>query len=162
MLGKVLQDSNLIQTTYYYSFYLFEALERMRMADRYLELLDPWHQMLDIGLSTFAEKPEPTRSDCHAWSASPNYHFVSLIGGIRPLSAGYRKVSISPAPGNLSFLQVSTPHPKGMISLEMERETSSWNLKLEVPAGVAAEVQWSGKLYPVGSGKQTLQLPISN
>ena len=34
-------------------------------------------------LPTFAEKPDPTRSDSHAWSAPPNYNFLALVAGIR-------------------------------------------------------------------------------
>ena len=41
--------------------------------------------MLQLGLTTWAEKPEPTRSDSHAWSAHPNYGLLATIifgGGI--------------------------------------------------------------------------------
>ena len=37
--------------------------------------------MLDLGLTTVPEKPEPTRSDSHAWSAHPNYGLLATVLG---------------------------------------------------------------------------------
>lgn len=71
LMEKVLNDKSLIQATFYFKFYLFRAMVKTGMADQYLPQLAPWRNMLDLGLTTFAEKPDPTRSDCHAWSASP-------------------------------------------------------------------------------------------
>ena len=67
----------------------------MRMAgegDKYFSQLEPWKKMLDRGLTTFAEKPDPTRSDCHAWSSSPNYHLLSLVAGVTPAEYGFKSV----------------------------------------------------------------------
>jgi alpha-L-rhamnosidase len=47
-----------------------------------------------LGLTTFAEKPDPTRSDCHAWSASPNYDFLATVAGIEPALPGFKTVKI--------------------------------------------------------------------
>jgi alpha-L-rhamnosidase len=77
--------------TYYFRFYLSRALEHAGMADLYLQQLQPWYDMLRLGLSTWAENPEPTRSDCHAWSASPNYDLLTLVAGIRPDAAGIQE-----------------------------------------------------------------------
>ena len=45
--------------------------------DRYLDQLGDWRTMLARGLTTFAENVDrpggSSRSDCHAWSASPEY-----------------------------------------------------------------------------------------
>ena len=77
--------------------------------------------MLDIGLTTFAERPEPTRSDCHAWSASPNYDLLATVAGIRPAAPGFKKVRISPALGDLNEIKAQMPHPMGMISVGLNR-----------------------------------------
>jgi hypothetical protein len=69
LMTKVLDDASLTQATYYFKFYLFRALQKAEMGDRYLDLLAPWRAMLDLGLTTWAETPDPTRSDSHAWSA---------------------------------------------------------------------------------------------
>ena len=67
LMNKVLSDKTLIQATFYYRFYLTRAMVQSEMADLYYSQLTPWRDMIKMGLTTFAEKPEPSRSDCHAW-----------------------------------------------------------------------------------------------
>ena len=55
--------------------------------------------MLADGLTTWAEHPEPTRSDCHAWSAHPALDLLRVVAGIRPGSAGFKTVVIEPGLG---------------------------------------------------------------
>ena len=76
------------QSTYYFSFYLLEALRKAGLADRYIEQLAPWRAMLAMGLTTTPESPEPTRSDSHAWSAHPNYGLLATVLGVRPATPG--------------------------------------------------------------------------
>ena len=64
--------------TYYFRFYLARALEHAGLGDQYLKLLGPWREMLSMGLTTWAESPEPTRSDSHAWSSHPNFDFLTI------------------------------------------------------------------------------------
>ncbi|HVZ26275.1 MAG TPA: hypothetical protein VG842_09485, partial [Sediminibacterium sp.] len=82
VMEQVLQDPSLSQATFYYRFYLTRALIKAGMADQYYAQLTPWRGMIANGLTTFAENPDPTRSDCHAWSASPLYDFLATICGI--------------------------------------------------------------------------------
>jgi alpha-L-rhamnosidase len=77
LLRRLVQDSSMTQATFYFKFYLFEALKKTKTGDLFLPLLQPWHDMCNIGLSTFAENPEPTRSDCHAWSVYAPLHPAS-------------------------------------------------------------------------------------
>jgi hypothetical protein len=86
VMERVLGDSSLVQATYYFGFYVREAMRKAGLADRYVEQLAPWRQMLALGLTTTAESPEPTRSDSHAWSAHPNYGLLATVLGIRPAS----------------------------------------------------------------------------
>jgi hypothetical protein len=48
--------------------------------------VDGWKMPPFMGLTTWAEQPEPTRSDSHAWSAHPNFDFLTIVAGIRPKS----------------------------------------------------------------------------
>jgi alpha-L-rhamnosidase len=50
---------------------LNRALDDSGLGDLKVTQLGPWYNMLDLGLSTWAETPEPARSDCHAWSGKP-------------------------------------------------------------------------------------------
>ena len=56
-MEKVLSDATLTPATYYYSFYVLEALRKAGLADRYLDRLGPWKDMLAMGLTTTAETP---------------------------------------------------------------------------------------------------------
>ena len=59
----------------FFQFYVHQALAKVGEGDTYLDRLGRWREMLEKGLTTFAEVVDlpgsPSRSDCHAWSASP-------------------------------------------------------------------------------------------
>ncbi len=88
------------------------------MGDQDLQLLAPWRQMVASGLTTWAENPEPTRSDSHAWSAHPNFDFLTIVAGIRPKTPGFAAVTIEPHLGSLKHVASSMP---------AQRETSKSN-----------------------------------
>jgi hypothetical protein len=146
LIEKIMNDQKLIQPTLYFRFYLTQALKKTGMADRYLQTLAPWKEMLHNGLTTFAEKQDPTRSDCHAWSASPNYDFLATVAGIRPASPGFKTISMEPALGDLKFIKGQMPHPMGMIVFDLKRNGSN-GLQGEVtlPQGLSGTFKWMGK-----------------
>jgi hypothetical protein len=152
VLKKLMTDSSITQATYYFKFYLFEAMKKTGLGNAYLGQLKPWYDMLDIGLTTFAENPEPTRSDCHAWSASPLYEMLSMVAGVMPAAPGFEKVLIKPHPGQLDHFVASVPHPKGDIKVEMLKK--GWSI--ELPAGLTGTFEWKGKQVPLRSGLQVV------
>lgn len=155
LMEKVLANKTITQCTYYFKFYLFEALKKANLGNRFLGLLQPWHDMLNIGLTTFAESPEPVRSDCHAWSASPNYELLSLVCGIRPASSGFASVLVAPQPGNLKWIKGKVPHPKGDILLDMDMTKKTAEVTL--PDGLKGEFIWQGKTTLLKAGRQIIQ-----
>ncbi|MGE5428809.1 MAG: alpha-L-rhamnosidase C-terminal domain-containing protein, partial [Methylococcaceae bacterium] len=122
------------------------------------QTLDPWKQMIKSGLSTFAEKQDPTRSDCHAWSASPNYDFLATVAGIRPFSVGFKTIKMEPALGELKFIKGQMPHPLGMIVFDLKRDGDN-GIKGEVtlPDGLWGTFVWNGKSIPI-KGKTSIQM----
>ena len=159
VMKNILTDRTIGQATYFYQFYLFEALRKAEMTDLYLNLLTPWKDMLDLGLSTFAEKPEPSRSDCHAWSASPNYHFLSIICGIIPDLPGFKKVLIKPSPGSLTSIKGSMPHPLGIIKIKLIRNSDeSGIVTILLPLQLTGMFIWKDKKTFLHGGKQTICL----
>ena len=145
VMTKILSDSSLAPASYYYHFYLFEALEKAGMADTFIKTLKPWREMLDKGLTTFAEKPDPTRSDCHAWSASPLYYFLSMVCGIRPAGPGFEKVRITPHPGELGFIEGRFPHRKGFVSLSLKKNgQNKLSGRIELPEGLSGTYEYHG------------------
>jgi hypothetical protein len=155
---RFINDKTLIQPTMYFRFYLTQALKKTGLADLYLETLDLWNDMLQKGLTTFAENPDPTRSDCHAWSASPNYDFLATVAGIRPEIPGFKTVEIEPALGSLTFIKGQMPHPAGTISFNLKR-TGSEGISGEIilPEGLTGKFIWNGKIITL-KGKTNIVL----
>ncbi len=169
VLAKILSASNdaglvdgevppMTAATYYFRFYLARAVEHAGMGDSYLELLGPWKQMLSLGLTTWAESPEPTRSDSHAWSAHPNYDLLTVVAGIRPKTAGFGTVLIEPHLGALKHVTAAMPIPKGLVELECNRVANAVEADVNLPAGLSGELIWKGSKYALHEGKQRLAL----
>jgi hypothetical protein len=156
LLGKLMADPGLTQATYYFKFYLFEAMRKTGTGNRFLDQLKPWYDMLDIGLTTFAENPEPTRSDCHAWSASPLYAMLSLTAGIGPAAPGFREVLIRPYPGRLKNIEATVPVPAGMVTLSWRSEKSGVRAVVHMPSGLSGKLEWKGRSWPLKPGKNEI------
>jgi alpha-L-rhamnosidase len=147
------------KATYYFRFYLARALEHAGMGDQYLSLLQPWRDMVALGLTTWAEQPEPTRSDSHAWSAHPNFDFLTIVAGIRPKGPGFSSVSIEPHLGPLRKLLCAVPTPRGMVEVNYVSKSSRVSAEINLPSNVAGELVWKGKTLSLHPGHQQLILP---
>ena len=158
-LQRVITDTLLSKATIYYRFYLMLALKKTGMGDRYYEQLTPWRDMLKIGLTTFAEKEEPTRSDCHAWSASPNYDFLATICGIMPGSPGFSSVRVEPAMGALTEAEGKMPLPEGEVTVSLKRKKNNGvQAVIILPGSLKGEFKWNGKTVALHPGKQEINL----
>ena len=158
MIERIMSDQKLIQPTLYFRFYLTQALKKTGLADRYLATLGPWKDMLKVGLTTFAEKQDPTRSDCHAWSASPNYDFLATVAGIRPASPGFTTIRMEPALGDLKFIKGQMPHPSGTIVFDLKRSgTTGIQGEVLLPDGLTGTFGWNGKTVQL-KGKTTINI----
>ena len=157
LMERVLSDATLTQSTYYFSYYQLEALRKAGLGERYIGQLAPWRGMLDLGLTTVPETPEPTRSDSHAWSAHPNYGLLATVLGVRPAAPGFKKVRIAPQLGPLQRAEGRVPHPLGRIEVRLAR-TAGGGLRAEVtlPDGVEGVLAWGGKEAALRPGRQAL------
>ncbi|MFZ0962205.1 MAG: alpha-L-rhamnosidase N-terminal domain-containing protein [Terriglobia bacterium] len=156
LMKTVLSDASLTQATYYFRFYLFRAMKKAGLGDRYLDELGPWRKMLALGLTTWAETPEPTRSDCHAWSAHPNFDLLATVAGIEPAAAEFREVEIRPHLGALHELKATLPHPQGEIQVEYERHGQSLTADVVLPQKLTGWFYWNGKRVALHGGHQHL------
>jgi alpha-L-rhamnosidase len=157
LIRRVAFDTTLIQCTYYYRFYLNQAMKKAGWGDEYLSMLQPWKEMIRLGLTTFAERPEPTRSDCHAWSASPCYDLLATIAGIEPATPGFSTVRISPHPGALQWIKGSMPVPAGEIQFALTRmEATGLKGEIVLPPGLSGTFVWGGKIIALHEGRQEI------
>lgn len=142
---RMLTDKTITQASYYFRFYIDEALQQAGLADRYLDQLAPWREMLRLGLTTTLEEPEPSRSDTHAWSAHPNYHLLTMVLGIRPAEPGFKSVIIAPALGALNRASGRMPTPAGEIAVEFRRRGSGGlDGDIELPPSIRGTFVWNG------------------
>src|SRR5258708_5160955 len=144
--------------TYYFRFYLARAVEHAGMGDEYLKLLGPWREMVGLGLTTWAESPEPTRSDSHAWSAHPNYDLLTTVAGIRPKTAGFETIVIEPHLGALKHFSAAMPIPKGIVEVEYDQVANGVEADVHLPAGVSGELVWKGRKYALHGAEQKITL----
>jgi len=160
---QMIEDPTLEQCSYYYHHYLFEALMKTGLGDRYLSMLEPWKHMLDLHLSTWAERADqpdnPSRSDCHAWSASPNYHLFRIVLGIRPDAPGFRKVLIEPALGDIKSVRGNIPHPDGCIEVSYNTlDNGVLLVSVGLPPTVSGIFVWKERSYPLVGGENQIEI----
>jgi alpha-L-rhamnosidase len=114
--------------------------------------------MLELGLTTVPETPEPTRSDSHAWSAHPNYGLLATVLGVRPGEPGFRSVRIEPHLGPLQRAEGRVPHPLGEIDVRLARsEGGGLRVEVTLPPGLEGVFVWSGRERALRSGHQTIE-----
>lgn len=157
VMETVLTDPSLEQATFYFRFYVDEALQRTGMAARYLERLGPWRDMINNGMTTTAETPEPTRSDSHAWAAHPNYQLLATVLGIRPAEPGFAKVRIAPELGMLKRASGRMPHPRGEVKVSYRLNAGKLSASVELPPGVPAHFSWQGGSVELQGGVTSLE-----
>ena len=155
IFDKIISEENISASNIYFRFYLIRAALKTGNGNYFIENLGTWERMLEEGLTTFAEHEHETRSDCHAWSASPNFEFIHSVAGIRPLEMHFNKVLISPNPGPLTTFEAQTPHPFGMISVKYTLENNAAEIVL--PNGLEGIFRWKGKDYSLTEGKQVIK-----
>lgn len=170
VLNKILSTSDsgfvvsgpvpdMTKATYYFRFYLARALDHAGLGDRYLDLLKPWKDMVALGLTTWAEQPEPTRSDSHAWSAHPNFDFLTIVAGVRPKRPGFSNVTIAPHLGRLRNVRATVPTPKGTIELKFDSNAAGVHAEVDLPPNMCGDFLWKGKTTAMRPGNQQFQLP---
>jgi hypothetical protein len=143
---RILTAPGLAQTGLFFRFYVHLALAKVGEGDRYLEQLDDWRGMLTRGLTTFAEVVDrpgsPSRSDCHAWSASPNIEILRTVLGVDSAAPGFHRVSVRPHLGKLGRVSGTVPHPAGDVEVRLEPQGTGFQASVVLPQGIAGEFQW--------------------
>jgi hypothetical protein len=154
---RMLADADLVPASIYFRYYVHQAVVRAGLGDRYLDLLGEWRRMLDLGLTTWAEKAEPTRSDAHAWGASPNVEFLRTVLGVDSAAPGFARVSITPHLGALTQVSGRVPHPRGFVDVTLTRNGDALDAEVSLPDGVLGHLIWKESTYKLKSGPQRIR-----
>ncbi len=151
----MLSQTDLARASIYFQYYLNRALAKVGLGNEYLEHLDVWREYMKLGMTTWGEdsKTMNTRSDCHAWGASPNIEFFRIVLGIDSDAPGFGKVKIVPHLGTLNKACGEMPHPSGTIRAGYERKGKKWLVKIELPQAVGGFLVWEGKEYQLREGE---------
>jgi alpha-L-rhamnosidase len=140
---EALDNANAARCTYYFSYYKHLTMG----TDDYLRELEPWREMIEQNLTTFAENPPPVRSDCHAWSAHPILGFFQIVAGVTSAGHGWRKAHIAPNPGSLRQFEARIAHPDGELRVAWD----GTGFDIETP--VSSTFEWQGKTTKIAPGK---------
>jgi len=157
---KILSDTSLTQCTIYFKYYMHLALVRGGLGNDYMKWLDVWRNNLKMGLTTWAEISDlpNSRSDCHAWGASPNIEFFRTVLGIDSYAPGFAKIKIEPHLGDITTIGGEMPHPNGKISVNYAMEKTGWKIKVELPVKTSGVFVWKGKSYPLKAGENQIKI----
>ena len=157
LMQKTLADPDIAQATIYFRYYLHQALHKAGLGDLFLDNLQIWRDQMALGLTTWAEMPEPSRSDCHAWGASPNIELYRILAGIGSEAPGFRKIRIAPSLGELKNVSGAMPHPLGTVAFSYALDKKkTLRAEITLPPQTTGLFVWKGKEYALTAGRQTL------
>jgi Alpha-L-rhamnosidase N-terminal domain./Bacterial alpha-L-rhamnosidase. len=146
----------ILSASYYFRFYLARALEHTGMADRYLDSISPWRQLLPLHFSTWPEIPGDSRSDSHAWTSHPIYDLLAVVAGIEPASPGFQTVRIAPHLGSLPSLTATYPHPAGTIEVRYFRVNGGLKADVSLPGRLTGTFEFGGKSWLLKPGENEI------
>jgi alpha-L-rhamnosidase len=151
---RIVESKNITQTTLYFDFYLGRAMNQAHAGDLYLGLLDKWKELLDVGLTTFPEGVD--RSECHAWSASPDFEMLATFAGIQPQTPGFKKVIIRPLLQKLESVKGNIPHWAGELSVDFNKNGNQLTGTVVLPSSITGRLEWNGKVVELKSGENKI------
>jgi GNAT superfamily N-acetyltransferase len=135
-----------VKASYAQTFYLLEAAVQVGLYDELRgTLVQPWTEMVDLNLTTWAESAAMPRSDCHGWSCVPIYDTVANVVGLRPAVPGYGRVRFEPrlqlwksGGGGVFTAGIGGNGDKREVRVEWEKEgrvllTVGFDCEVEVP-----------------------------
>jgi alpha-L-rhamnosidase len=153
----LLNDKSLTQCSVYFKYYLHQALVKAGQGDNYMKWLDIYRENITMGLTTWAEYSDvnTSRSDCHAWGASPNIEFFRTVLGIDSYAPGFSKVKIEPHLGTLTTLSGEMPHPNGKIAVSYKPEKGKMRVSINLPRAITGVLVWKSVKYQLAPGNNS-------
>lgn len=112
-----------------------------------------WKSMVKDGVQR--ETWEGGQVQMPALGAPIGAYMYQVLGGIRPLSPGFKKILIKPsAVGDLTFVKCHHDSPYGRIESNWRIENGKFSMEVSIPANTTATVVLpDGSSHETGSGK---------
>lgn len=154
------KDPDITRASIYFQYYVNQALRKVGLGDDYLQRMSIWKKNIELGMTTWGEDSNVsgTRSDCHAWGASPNIEFFRTVLGIDAGDAGFSKVTIEPHLGDLKKISGSIAHPNGEIKVDYNVDKKGkLNAVISLPKNIEGTFKWNGQVKELHSGLNTYQ-----
>jgi alpha-L-rhamnosidase len=124
-LVRALDDPAVTQPgTLYYRYHIAQALKRAGLRERVVALFAPWRELLrGTGLTTWPEREQRPRSDCHGWSVTPAIEYLQTVLGVEPAPGveGFSALTLRPALGALESAEGAVPTPQGEVRVRVTR-----------------------------------------
>ncbi len=145
-LRKVL--ATVEQACPYMEKYVLEALFKMGAADEAVRRMQHRYRgLVESANSTLWER-WPEWSDHpgtinHSWSGGPLTLLCEQVAGLRPLSPGWQRFLVAPAPGTLSAFRASLRAPVGDIEVTGQQDGDGWQVDVRLPEGTEMETDFS-------------------
>jgi len=157
IVNGLLNDKSLTQCSVYFKYYLHQALVKAGQGDNYMKWLDIYRENIAMGLTTWAEYSDvnTSRSDCHAWGASPNIEFFRTVLGVDSYAPGFSKVKVEPHLGNLTTLSGEMPHPNGKIAVSYKPEKGKMRVTINLPRATTGVFVWKSIKYQLAPGNNS-------
>ena len=92
----------------------------------------------------------------HAWRASPLFHFLSSVTGIRPDTPGFSTVRIDPKFGHLNKIKVKVDHPKNIISMNLIKQDKGIKGEIVLPSGLQGILNWGDNKITLIEGRNEI------
>jgi alpha-L-rhamnosidase len=154
---ELLNDKSLTQCSVYFKYYLNQALVKAGLGNDYMNWLGIWRENIQMGLTTWAEYSDvnTSRSDSHAWGASPNIEFFRTVLGIDSYAPGFGKIKIEPHLGTLTAISGEIPHPNGKVAVGYKFEKGRWLIDINLPKATTGILVWKAKQYMLKAGNNS-------
>ncbi|MBN2581612.1 MAG: hypothetical protein JXL80_00990 [Planctomycetes bacterium] len=161
ILRRLHGRSDLARTTLYYSYYTFRAYEKLGLwAEAYRRRLHNWTDQLALHATTWFERPEPTRSDCHAWGSWILCDLLTSVLGITPGAPGFARVRVAPNLSDLTYARGRMPTVRGDVAVGWQRGNGRISYELELPPDAPGVlVGPDGREHTLLPGRNDLTLP---
>jgi alpha-L-rhamnosidase len=149
---------SIASSSYYFAWYLIRAHEHAGLADRYLDLLSTWRDLLKWNFTSWPEQRGNSRSDTHAWSAHPTADLLGIVAGVEPAAPGYRRVRIAPHLGGLTRLTAVAATPHGPIEVRYRIHAGKLAVHIHKPASLPGDFLWQGRAYTLSDSDTRMTL----